>query len=91
MRQLAAVCLIVSLLLSGCVEQRHMLRHLWSPNTTDTDGKPLPRWVHSDDFQDRHPYLFAAGCVAVATAVVLGVVVLVALANMPENETGHSP
>ena len=80
MRPLVVVCLIVAVLLAGCSEQRQTLRQMWSPNRTDAEGKPFPRWVRYDDFEDRHPYLTTTGWVVLMTVLVVGAVAALALA-----------
>jgi hypothetical protein len=51
-----------------------VVQRLWSPNTVDPQGKPLPAYVRYDDFPDKHPYL-KVGIVA-ATVITVSAAIL---------------
>jgi hypothetical protein len=91
MRPLVIDCLIVAFLLPGCAEQRQAFRQMWSPNGTDEEGKPFPRWVRYDDFEDRHPYLTTTGWAVLVTAIVVAVVAGYVLVQVIEANDGRLP
>jgi hypothetical protein len=83
MRVLAIVCLGVTISLSGCASERHIVQRLWAPNTVDPEGKPLPSWVRYNDFPDKHPYL-TVGIITTTLVTIAAVgVTLAVLANCP--------
>lgn len=73
MRLCIVGCLVVALLFSGCAEQRHAIARLSPWKTMDAPLEKLPPWVKYEDPPESHPWLTAAGLVAVGILLVAGI------------------